>query len=108
MNDQERKIIKEARKLIEKGWTQRAYAKDSRGDICDPHYQGARSFCLLGALKRAAKDEYSPNADLPYDDTAREIFLSLGFKCPDETVDWNDRLTRTQAEVLARIDQALA
>lgn len=108
MNDQERKIIKEARKLIEKGWTQRAYAKDSREDICDPHYQGARSFCLLGALKRAAKDEYSPDAHLPYDDTVREIFLPLGFKCPDEVVDWNDRPDRTKTEVLACIDRALA
>ena len=48
------KIIDEVVALIEAGWTKKAYARDRHGTPCSSHSDKAASFCLIGALHRAA------------------------------------------------------
>lgn len=102
-------ILKEARTLIdEKGWTQRASARDPYGNNVGATNRHAVCFCSLGALHRAAVELHGPSADMAEIKHAIDRLqrsLPQGFTAVSL---WNDRSERTKAEVLAVFDKAIA
>jgi len=91
-------VLTEARKLIAQGWTQGEYKRVVNGVEC---------WCILGAMGQAASD-YKPNglafAALFHALRADDFYLSSS----SNLTEWNDAPGRTQEEVLALIDRAIA
>lgn len=101
-------VLTAARELLSKGWTQGAYARSATG-IVDCYSTEAISFCLWGAVRRVAGDNHASRsaalaavaAQLP------EPYLS-GVNGKPQLVAWHDQGDRTQADILALIDHAIA
>lgn len=92
--------LKEARALIAQGWTQGCAARDAEGNDVNSVDISAVSFCIYGACRRASvgrrKESYKLSTNALRD--AGMINLST----------WNDAPDRTQADVLALFDRAIA
>lgn len=88
------------RALIAAGWTQHTQARNEFGAPRSPYEAEACQWCIWGAIC----------ASVPREDTvlARELRRLLGFEMLIWLQDWNDAVDRTQAQVLARIDDAMA
>jgi hypothetical protein len=96
-------IIRAARRLLEKGWTQGTWAKDRWGNqLASWGHPRAAKWCLLGALYRAADElGYSPPSPEGGKAIARVekvILNQTGQTFSPEG--WNDRHNRTKQEVL--------
>jgi hypothetical protein len=101
--------LREARALIEKGWTQDYFAKDAKGrpDYYDPS-SPLVCYCSLGAISTAVRGY--PDADANVCEVREyENFLAkaIGKSGPVGIAEWNDDPDRTQAEVLAAFDKAI-
>lgn len=92
-----RDMLIEARALVEKGWCQGYQAKDETGACVSHESAKARSFCAYGACWRAEGTVSGPASM-----ALRRAFGSLGVGT------WNDAPDRTQADVLALFDRAIA
>lgn len=90
-----------ARALIEKGWTQDAYARDADGAACSVNDDRATCFCMNGAVMRVA--------GIYRENDALMVFTALGSAAGVTRYShhWNDAPGRTQAEVLALFDKAI-
>lgn len=93
-----REVLVGARERIAQGWCQDVSAVDFSGEGCCSGSPDAHAWCLNGAIVAADATEA---VDLA-------CFAAMGFRNRGEAVGWNDEPERTQAEVLARIDVALA
>lgn len=90
--------LREARKLIEQGWTKGWFVEQHEAD-------GPICYCVYGALNQVVVGD--AEADTTETDAAAKLlgravgqtFLSLAT--------WNDAPERTQAEVLAAFDRAI-
>jgi len=91
-------VLTEARKLIAQGWTQGEYKRVVNGVEC---------WCISGAIRQAA----------PYNNSTGSEFVALLRALRDDDfylssssnlTEWNDAPCRTQEEVLALIDRAIA
>lgn len=91
--------LREARKLIERGWCQDHYAETASGRECHWLDDVAAKWCILGAINHA-------NGCLLFS-SEPEIILS-GAVGRQPLGAWNDEPGRTQAEVLAAFDKAIA
>lgn len=84
-------------------WIQGEAAQTKDGLIVSAKDENAVCFCAVGALERCA-DTYAGN-------TYRQAYLKLiaqGAKRQGSLVRWNDEDSRTQEEVLAVFDAAIA
>ena len=121
-------LLTAARGLLVTGWCQGTMAqqksetKDHRGrvpvaweNIEVYRYQDASRWCLEGALKKVREE--TPHPDDPTADLftiwdEREAFRlleqALGLKKGDSLIAWHDEEGRTQEEVIAAIDDAIA
>jgi hypothetical protein len=88
--------LREARALIERGWTQCRYAIDAKGVSVDVNSRKAVAWCATGALYRSFE-----GADW------REASDLLSEVAGGYITCWNDSHIRTQAEVLAAFDAAI-
>lgn len=87
--------LKAARALIEKGWTQKWFARDAAGDVCNSSSPNAVCWCVIGACHATG----IPDDTIAYMARTQKIaYLPR----------WNDAPDRTQAEVLALFDKAIA
>jgi hypothetical protein len=87
-------VLTEARKLISQGWTQGEYKRVVDGVEC---------WCISGAIHQAAsydKPSVLKFAALFRSLRADDFYLSL--------IEWNDAPGRTQEDVPALIDRAIA
>lgn len=95
--------LDEARALIEKGWTQAAYARGKSGRSAVPSSRAAVCFCAVGALAAASRKKY-PNSAI---EGIRELSLSVGGDGYETAIlEWNDAPERTQAEVIEAFRKA--
>lgn len=79
-------------------WTQGASARTWLGTATMAHAPEAARWCLSGAC-RAEKPVRHANAD--------RLATLLGFSTTLRMIQWNDAPTRTHAEVLSRIEDAI-
>lgn len=91
-------VLRAARALIEKGWTQYDFARNSGGWGVDEWHHSAACFCSWGALNRAG-------IDLECNTASAIHWLRSATVGPIAV--WNDAPGRTQAEVLAAFDKAI-
>ena len=102
-----RPFLLDVRTLIQSSWTQRAEARTADGDPVDPWDSGAVSWSLLGALVAV----YDRRARLDGEELAARCLRGACVRLA-EAVDadllseWNDLPGRTQAEVLAVLEDA--
>lgn len=93
-----------ARELLARGWCQRRYAVNAEGTFVSSLDPDAVAWCAIGAITRASCASDAPLSMPPAVDIIRELIAA-------ETMDiehWNDAPGRTQADVLALFDRAIA
>jgi hypothetical protein len=95
------RILREARALVEKGWTQGARARMANGIAIDPGDPNAACWCPFGAIEKA---EVTSAFCVATGEPMKLLKSAVG----DWPPKWNDRHGRTQAEVLAAFDRAIA
>lgn len=97
-------ILKAAKQLlVDKGWTQEAFARDTTGDKVRAWAGEARCFCGIGAI-RAAVGGIQPGEPACY-----ALADAIGAKdCYEDFFEFNDAPGRTVDEVLAVFDKAIA
>lgn len=91
-------VLEKARERIARGWCQSKRHSDW-GEVC-----------IIGAIETVLLGEDHPNIS-PHYDLAEPYALALGFSGACNylfAAKWNDAPGRTQAEVLARFDEAIA
>ena len=100
-------LYNKAADLIEKGWTQQAYARNKEGYDVDPGKNDATSWCLSGALWLVVC------GGGPFTDTSsrfgpilNKLFENL--KLRETAASWNDRPGRTQGQVVILLRNAAA
>lgn len=89
--------LREARALIERGWTQGAFARNGSGHAVTYESGDASCFCVAGALLRATNgfSEFERAVAALHAVTRKAIHK------------WNDAPRRTKAEVVAALDKAI-
>lgn len=96
--------LKAMRRLLtpEGSWCQGYYCRDSDGnEIYPPHAKAAVSWCLLGACRRVTMED----ADL---ETAVTFVLMDGLPPSMGVPTFNDCEARSQADILALLDERIA
>lgn len=90
--------------LVNKGWTQRAGARDSEGVATDHRSPGAECFCLGGAMERAAFD-----ANQPTGDAYGMVWVSVERFIPQglSVSRFNDAFGMTKEMILEVVDKAI-
>lgn len=95
--------LHEVRELLARGWCQGAYAKTDRGRPIGPNETPATCFCLTGACIRVVGDGPGMSGFLAH---LRETLELRGWEYHSIPI-WNDSPGRTQAEVLALVDETI-
>lgn len=112
-----KKILISAKELLINGWCQGNPAIDSNGNACHhlgPNgYEGAVSFCILGAIDKSSKDllskeQYSEFRSFPnfIDDATGSTIVNITGMNQDIDY-WQDEEYRTKEEILAFMDKAI-
>lgn len=97
--DDARKILDDAKALIEKGWHQGYYVRDVHGKRQLPTDANAVAFCAIGALERAGSDQ--PVVALAIAKKALRLAVP-----EQDVVGFNDAPGRTKEEVVAVFEAA--
>jgi hypothetical protein len=92
-------VLREARALVQRGWTQRWFAKDAIGRRCHSDNPLAACWCASGALGRA-----SGLNSVVYSKAIAALNAVVG---DVGIAAWNDEPDRTQDEVLAAFSRAI-
>lgn len=96
-------VLKAARTKIELGWCQGAFCRNENGtDISASDLDSQREWCARGAILT------STDTAADGDDARKLLKLALSVESIHGVSDWNDAPGRTQAEVLAAFDKAIA
>lgn len=101
---QKKRVLKLARKIVAKkgAWTQGYFARDIKGGLISELHPKAVSFCMSGAIFKAAHDLGFDSAVV---DLAREaIYPLVGGTVLGQ---YNDRRYRTQDDVVEVFDKAI-
>lgn len=94
-------VLREARALVAKGWCQNENAFNSEGKMVHARDPSACRWCVNGALMVAS------GGVIPCQSTAWDRIRDSN-RIPLALDEWNDEPERTQAEVVAAFDRAIA
>ena len=100
-NDNDAKILRRARELIEQGWTTRAPARDHNDNWCFSHNQNANKWCLGGAISRAMDDAGLVTNQITLE---RKFMKITGIH---NIPSWNDAPTTTKNHVITALNYAI-
>lgn len=104
-------LLKDAREILTPAgaWTTKTLAREKSGAPVVTRSRYAVSFCMIGGLCRAL-DNANEFSSLTLRETAKALLLeAIPVRSrPDFLFDWNDHKDRTQAQVLACYDRAIA
>ena len=108
-----KEILTRAREILtpEGAWIQNYPAMDSRGNSRDPEDRRASSWCLVGALERAAYDSSDSDPECTMLECAMLECATFALQAAlgrDALAAWNDAPGRTREEVLHLLDRAIA
>jgi hypothetical protein len=95
-------MLREARKRVARGWCQGAVARDGDAHAVQAWSADARSWSLLGAILASWHDHTSVE---PIETSLDALWRAMK---RDRLEVWNDRPGRTQEEVVAAFDRAIA
>jgi hypothetical protein len=95
-----KEVLIEARKKVEQGWTQGVYARLANGTPASLTESDATCWCTSGAI-------YASLMPQTFAFEARRVFIDANDLAVG-IAEWNDAPGRTQAEVLAAFDKAIA
>lgn len=105
-----KEVLVRARGLIEKGWTQRAFARTEEGVAVVTLDEKATCFCAIGAIRRAAYElDGSKTASVAAENIVGEAILTVecllpvGFDLPE----FNDHRYTKQRNILDLFDNAV-
>lgn len=86
---------------VAKGWCQGYSARDADGEFVDPASDHACCWCLIGALEASCASQSLTSKEwrLVWENLCRAIGTF-------EAADWNDDPDRSQAEVIAALQDA--
>lgn len=105
MNTEVIQGLKQARVLLERGWTTGKTARNNRGESVSVYDPTACSFCVLGAVWRVGG--YVAPLGGRMEDLVRRVVrarVPLGSHAPGT---YNDAEGRTKEEILSVIDDAI-
>lgn len=117
MNEQlVQRVLVAARLRLAQGWCQGAPARLECGNPCWPEHEAATQWCVLGAIMATLDTipETAKNPQLRYNVRAQcvtRLARALGIRGRNrggQIARWNDAPDRTQVEVLAMLDAAIA
>jgi len=108
------KDIGEIRQLIETGWCQGAYARNSAGDSVPSYSSEAVTFCLMGAyiwvMRKGGKMSMIDNPSWGNDFSSPESLLNFLISFFEGKIsilaEFNDNPNTTKKDVLAFLDRA--
>jgi len=95
-------VLKEAKKIVTKGWCQGHYAVDKKGGIVSEYSRAVSKCCATGAIFRAAGMQHSTVA---FSFLEKVIPHRAGESSSIPT--WNDNKRRTKKQVLKAFDRAI-
>ena len=98
-----KEILQEARKFVEKGWTQEACARDKNGNRVNWADAEASSYCLVGALRVASGTQ---DVDDKVFQTLKKVSRTP-FSTPRTYAFYNDCKHITQVDILKLLDKAI-
>lgn len=101
-------LLRAARERISvpEGWTQGHIARTADGGRCMAMDPEAAMWCALGAVRRADASMPPPHSDTRLQRATESLRNTIG---GDRMIsDWNDKLSRTHAEVLDLFDRTIA
>lgn len=96
------KILKRAKSLIRRGWTQGSYARNRGDTSIVVESPNACKFCLRGAVERAHLDL---QADSEYYWAAQRVLEKTIRK--ETVIQYNDKSGRKKDEILKKLDMAI-
>ena len=111
----ELQVLMRARDLVERNWTKRTLARDVWGDEVSPYEVTARSFCAIGAVRRAQYEIGGRVPDKPmFRSPGGRVLVQVcplpgfgsGFNILTKVSTFND--THSKEEVLALFDEAIS
>ena len=105
MTDSE--LYNKAADLIEKGWTQNAFARDEEGGSVNPDDNEAASWCLSGALWLVVQENKILN-ETSRGRVTTNYKLVNNLKLERFAPEWNDDPGRTQGQVAILLRNAAA
>ena len=97
-------ILERAKKLIDSGWTQGAFARDMEGHACPLNTGKAVSYCITGAIT-TVRNPFTGSAGiraLKY--TLRELCYLSGWTT---LAAFNDATRRTKYEIITLMDRGI-
>ncbi|WNM70268.1 hypothetical protein [Myxococcus phage Mx1] len=104
-----KQFLESAKSYIEKGWTQDYYAKTESGRVVEACDEGAVCWCLRGALQRARADVIKTGVEgdgvWTLSSSAERLLEEVGEI--SHIPRWNDKLGRTQEQVLDLLQKAI-
>lgn len=101
-------VLKAARAKVARGWTQNTSARDAAGRGVIPDRGGATCWCALAAIETVCPWA-PPTNGIGRTDAEMALLRVLGLtNHPMSIVNWNDDPARTQVEVIAAFDEAIA
>ena len=106
MNTRAVQLLRSARDLVRRGWTQHAEGRDAHGAAVEPWHPTATSWSLLGALVAALEEQTNGGKELPLVQLADALDALALFVDSDSLADWNDDPRRAQGDVIAVLDTA--
>lgn len=101
----------EARRIIDKGWAQQTFARDSNGNMCYWASEQAETFCSIGAIYRAIDFGKTLNSFLGIDvigAVAKHMPLGYETEIGENLTRFNDAKGRKKEEILEAFDSAIA
>ena len=102
MNSRMRKLLREVRARLDKGWCQRTLARDSGGNAFNLNSKHAVSFCMIGAICLTTASISERDA------LCERLRSSFPKKTRATSVSqFNDMSTTTKRKVLNVVDRAL-
>ena len=109
-------VLIAARALVARGWTQRAYARDAQQNkIHDLTHPDVACMCAVGAIIASDSEAVSERGTIT--DSLNALLGSIedqtssrrAFTSASQLIaSWNDAPERTQADVIAAFDRAIA
>lgn len=98
-------VLQRARQTLAGHWTQGTSARTASGQAIDPTAPMAVSWCPMGAIMK-----HCPDKQLRFEVWFRLVsaFEEISSRHMSNVVVWNDSRSRTEEEVLALLDYAIA